>query len=117
MRSSCRCSFWHTPLWYSSEKLTLIPRVEFRRSVVDVVVEFLTDRALDELLSTIVSTASQSVVAHDFENGRQRVKKEFRVLDAELFVHALRFKAALNYACWSAHHCGTAPVSEDLFKE
>ena len=98
-------------------KAHTLPRMEYRRSVVDVVIEFLTDSARDELIDTIVSTESQPVVAHGFENGRQRVKKEFRVYDAELFVCALRFKAALNYACWSAQHRGTAAVPDSLFKE
>jgi hypothetical protein len=63
----------------------------------------------------VISTATQSVRKHDNKDGRIRVVKQFCVYDAELFVKALRFKAALNYAFWCARNSDTATFPDSLF--
>ena len=77
----------------------LVHTVQYRAAV-EVLFEFLTDGAERELLPRIVSTEVQPVIHYDTKDGRKRIIKIFRVYDADLFVLALKFKAALNHAVW-----------------
>lgn len=84
------------------------------RTSVDVIIEFLDDSAYKELLGCIQGSATQPSRYLDSKDNRKRICKTFQVLDAPLFILALRFKAALNYAAWSSERGGVS-LPLDLF--
>lgn len=77
-------------------------------------IEFLDDTAYAELIGKIQGSATQPSRFLDSKENRQRICKTFRVHDAPLFVLALRFKAALNYAAWCAER-SVVPLPPGLF--